>query len=321
MNRRLSVAPMMEYTDRFQRYFMRLITRRSLLYSEMITTQALQHGDVDYLLRYHPIEHPVALQLGGSDPQALAQCAKWVEEWGYDEVNLNIGCPSNRVSSGRFGACLMNEPEQVAHCVAAMKQAVTIPVTIKSRIGIDDNDSYEALFSFIKTVANAGCDSFVIHARKAWLSGLSPKQNREIPPLRYDVVQQLKVDFPQLEICINGGIKTLEQATELLQTLDGVMIGREAYQNPWVLAEADRIIFGDNHPVPTRHEVVEQYLPFVEQELSRGIALTQISRHLSGLFHSCPGARAWRRHISENAHLKGAGPEVLVAAAQRVPEI
>lgn len=308
----------MEYTDRFQRYFMRLITQHTLLYSEMITTHALLHGDIDYLLCYHSIEHPVALQLGGSDPQAMARCAKLVEEWGYDEVNMNVGCPSDRVSSGRFGACLMDEPERVADCIVAMKQAVTLPVTVKSRIGIDDNDSYEALCRFTEKVANAGCDSFIIHARKAWLSGLSPKENREIPPLRYDVVQQLKQDFPQLEISINGGIKTLQQATGLLQTLDGVMIGREAYQNPWILAEADRIIFGDDHPIPSRHEVVEQILPFVEQALSDGTALTQISRHLLGLFHGCPGARAWRRYISENAHLKGAGPEVLEQAAKRV---
>jgi len=318
--RRLSVAPMMEYTDRFQRQFMRLITRHSLLYSEMITTHALLHGDVDYLLRYDGNEHPVALQLGGSDPQALAQCAKLVEAWGYDEVNLNVGCPSDRVSSGRFGACLMNEPQQVAECVAAMKQVTSIPVTIKSRIGVDDNDSYEALNHFIKTVADAGCDSFIVHARKAWLSGLSPKQNREVPPLRYDVVQRLKEDYPQLEISINGGIKTLDLATELLQSLDGVMIGREAYQNPWILAEADQRIFGDNHPIPTRHEVIEAYLPFIEQELSSGIKLTQISRHLLGLFHGCPGARRWRRYISEKAHLKSAGPEVLVEAARLVPK-
>ncbi len=310
---------MMEYTDRFQRQFMRLITRHCLLYSEMITTHALLHGDVDYLLRYDGNEHPVALQLGGSDPQALAQCAKLVEAWGYDEVNLNIGCPSDRVSSGRFGACLMNEPQQVAECVAAMKQVTSIPVTIKSRIGVDDNDSYEALSYFIKTVADAGCDSFIVHARKAWLSGLSPKQNREVPPLRYDLVQRLKEDYPQFEISINGGIKTLDLAAELLQSLDGVMIGREAYQNPWMLVEADQRIFGDNRPIPTRHEVVESYLPFVEQTLSSGIKLTQISRHLLGLFHGCPGARSWRRYISEKAHLKGAGPEVLVEAAQRVP--
>ncbi len=312
---------MMEYTDRFQRQFIRLITRHSLLYSEMITTHALLHGDVDYLLRYDSHEHPVALQLGGSDPQDLAQCAKWVEEWEYDEVNLNVGCPSDRVSSGRFGACLMNEPQQVAECVAAMKQATSIPVTIKSRIGVDDNDSYKALSHFIKTAAAAGCDSFIVHARKAWLSGLSPKQNREVPPLRYDVVQRLKVDFPSLEISINGGIKTLNQATELLQHLDGVMIGREAYQNPWMLAEADRLIFADDHTIPTRHEVIEQYLPFVEEELSSGIKLTRISRHLLGLFHGCPGARGWRRYISENAHKKGAGTEVLQQAIKLVPEI
>ena len=319
IDRRLSVAPMMEYTDRFQRYFMRLITRRTLLYSEMITTHALIHGDVDYLLAYHAQEHPVALQLGGSDPAALARCARLVEARGYDEVNLNVGCPSDRVSSGRFGACLMVEPELVAECIAAMKQAVAIPVTVKSRIGIDNNDSYEALHGFIEKVAEAGCDSFTIHARKAWLQGLSPKENREIPPLRYDIVQQLKRDLPGLEIVINGGIKSLDQAKALLQDLDGVMIGREAYQNPWILAEADHCIFGDSRPVPSRHQVLEAYLPFVEQELSRGVPLNHISRHLLGLFHGRPNARAWRRHISERAHQKGAGPEVLQQAAAQIP--
>ena len=319
IDRRLSVAPMMEYTDRFQRYFMRLITRHTLLYSEMITTHALIHGDVDYLLAYHDREHPVALQLGGSDPANLAHCAQLVEARGYDEVNLNVGCPSDRVSSGRFGACLMAKSDLVAECIAAMKQAVAIPVTVKSRIGIDDNDSYEALCSFIEKVSKAGCDSFTIHARKAWLQGLSPKENREIPPLRYDIVQQLKGDFPRLEIVINGGIKSLDQAEALLQDLDGVMIGREAYQNPWILAEADRRIFGDLKPVPNRHQVLEAYLPFVEQELSRSVPLNHISRHLLGLFHGRPNARSWRRHISEHAHLKGAGPEVLLKAAAMVP--
>jgi tRNA-dihydrouridine synthase A len=309
---------MLDWTDRFERYFLRLITRHTLLYTEMVTTGALLHGDRERFLKFDPTEHPVALQLGGSNPDALAACARLVEEHGYDEVNLNLGCPSDRVQSGRFGACLMADPALVAECMAAMMEAVKIPVTIKTRIGIDDQDSYEELTTFVAKVAESGCNTFIVHARKAWLQGLSPKENREIPPLHYERVHQLKQDFPQLEISINGGIKTLDEAEEQLRHVDGVMIGREAYQNPWILAEADRRLYGDNHPIPTRHGVLEQLLPFVEQELSQGTRLQQISRHILGLFQGMPGARAWRRHLSENAHRKGAGAEIIQQAAALV---
>ena len=261
ISRKLSIAPMLDWTDRFERYFLRLITRHTLLYTEMITTGALLHGDRERFLRFDPAEHPVALQLGGSDPQALAACARLAEERGYDEVNLNLGCPSDRVQSGRFGACLMAEPELVGECMAAMMAAVKIPITIKSRIGIDHQDSYEELTAFVAKVAEAGCHTFIVHARKTWLQGLSPKENREIPPLHYERVHQLKQDFPQLEITINGGIKTLDEAEEQLRHVDGVMIGREAYHNPWILAEADQRLYGDDHPIPTRHEVLERLLP------------------------------------------------------------
>ena len=245
IDRRLSVAPMLDWTDRHCRYFLRLITRHTLLYTEMITTGALIHGDRDRHLVFDPAEHPVALQLGGADPEAMARCARIGAEHGYDEININCGCPSDRVRNGRFGACLMAEPRVVADCVAAMKAAVDIPVTVKSRIGIDEQDSYEALVDFVGTVAEAGCDALIVHARKAWLQGLSPKENREIPPLRYDLVERLEGDFPDLSISINGGILTLDAALGFLARLDGVMIGREAYQNPWILADADRLMFDD----------------------------------------------------------------------------
>jgi len=318
INRKLSIAPMLDWTDRFERYFLRLITSHTLLYTEMVTTGALLHGDRERFLKFDASEHPLALQLGGSDPQALAACAGLAEERGYDEVNLNLGCPSDRVQSGRFGACLMAEPALVAECMQAMIEAVQIPITIKTRIGIDHQDSYEELTAFVGQVAEAGCRTFIVHARKAWLQGLSPKENREIPPLHYERVHRLKQDFPQLEITINGGIKTLDQAEEQLQHVDGVMIGREAYHNPWILAEADQRLYGDDHPIPTRHEVIERLLPFVELELSQGTRLQQISRHILGIFQGMPGARAWRRHLSENAHRKGAGPEVIRQAAALV---
>ncbi|MFC1684618.1 tRNA dihydrouridine(20/20a) synthase DusA [Pseudomonadota bacterium] len=318
INRKLSIAPMLDWTDRFDRYFLRLITRHTLLYTEMVTTGALLHGDRERFLRFDVSEHPLALQLGGSDPQALAACARLAEERGYDEVNLNLGCPSDRVQSGRFGACLMAKPALVAECMQAMIEAVQIPITIKTRIGIDDQDSYEELTAFVGQVAEAGCRTFIVHARKAWLQGLSPKENREIPPLHYERVHQLKQDFPQLEITINGGIKTLDQAEEQLKQVDGVMIGREAYHNPWILAEADQRLYGDDHPIPTRHEVIERLLPFVELELSQGTRLQQITRHILGIFQGMPGARAWRRHLSENAHCKGAGPEIIQQAAALV---
>lgn len=309
---------MLDWTDRFERYFLRLITRHTLLYTEMVTTGALLHGDRERFLEFDPAEHPVALQLGGSDPKALAACARLGEERGYDEINLNLGCPSDRVQSGRFGACLMAEPSLVAECMSAMIEAVAIPVTIKTRIGIDNRDSYGELTAFVAKVAESGCHSFIIHARKAWLKGLSPKENRDIPPLHYDWVHRLKQEFPQLEITINGGIKSLDEAEAQLKHVDGVMIGREAYQNPWILAEADQRLYGDDHPIPTRHEIIERLLPFVEQELTKGSRLQQISRHILGLFQGQPGARAWRRHLSENAHRKGAGPEIIRQAATLV---
>lgn len=280
----------------------------------MVTTGALLHGDQDYLLAYDQAEHPIALQLGGSDPKALAQCAKIAEKYGYDEVNLNVGCPSDRVQTGRFGACLMAEPELVADCVSSMRAAVSIPVTVKTRIGIDDRDSYEDLSHFINTVADTGCETFIIHARKAWLKGLSPKENREIPPLRYEVVHQIKRDFPQLEIVINGGITNLDTAKEHLELVDGVMVGREAYYNPYMLAEVDQALYGQNESVIEQKTIVEQYLPYIEKQLQKGIQLNHITRHILGLFQGVPGARAWRRHLSEHAHRKDAGIEVVQQA-------
>jgi len=317
LDRRLSVAPMLDWTDRHCRYFLRLITRRTLLYTEMVTTGALIHGDRERHLGFDPAEHPLALQLGGSSPADLAACARMAEDRGYDEVNLNVGCPSDRVQNGRFGACLMAEPILVAECVAAMKEAVAVPVTVKTRIGIDHRDSYEDLTGFVAAVTAAGCDALIVHARKAWLQGLSPRENREVPPLRYDVVERLKDDFPALPIAINGGVTTLAQAGALLTRLDGVMIGREAYQNPWVLAGADRVIFGDSNPSPSSHGVLEAFIPYVEQNLSAGIPLNAMTRHILGLFQGRPGARAWRRHLSESAHLPGAGIEVLRAAGAK----
>lgn len=317
LDRRLSVAPMLDWTDRHCRYFLRLITRRTLLYTEMVTTGALIHGDRERHLGFDTAERPIALQLGGSDPADLAVCARLGADWGYDEINLNVGCPSDRVQQGRFGACLMAEPELVTECVAAMKGSIAIPVTVKTRIGIDHHDSYEELTEFVAQVAAAGCDALIVHARKAWLQGLSPRENRDIPPLRYDVVARLKGDFPELSISLNGGVTTLAQANDLLAHLDGVMIGREAYQNPWVLAEADRVIFGDTDPPPTARGVLEAYLAYVERNLAIGVPLNAMTRHILGLFQGQPGARAWRRHLSENAHRPGAGVEVLRTAAAR----
>ncbi|MBF5045167.1 tRNA dihydrouridine(20/20a) synthase DusA [Aggregicoccus sp. 17bor-14] len=318
----VSVAPMMDWTDRHCRYFHRLISRRALLYTEMVTTGAILHGDRERLLGFSPEEHPVALQLGGSDPAALAESARVGEAWGYDEVNLNVGCPSDRVQSGRFGACLMAEPELVARCVAAMREAVKVPVTVKSRIAIDDMEEWPTLERFVRTVAAAGCTRFIVHARKAWLQGLSPKENRDVPPLRYELVYRLKQERPELDISINGGVKTLEATEEHLRHVDGVMIGRAAYESPYLLAEVDRRFYGDETPVRTRHEVVQAMLPYVEQQRSRGAPLGAMTRHMLGLFGGLAGARAFRRHLSENAHKKGAGPEVLEAAlAQLRPAV
>ncbi|PTP39506.1 tRNA dihydrouridine(20/20a) synthase DusA [Vibrio splendidus] len=317
---RLSVAPMLDWTDRHCRYFHRLLSQQTLLYTEMITTGAILHGKGDFL-EYNEQEHPLVLQLGGSNPVDLAACAKLAGERGYDEINLNVGCPSDRVQNGRFGACLMAEPELVADCVSAMKEVTDIPITVKTRIGIDDQDSYEFLTKFVSTVSEkGGCEQFTIHARKAWLSGLSPKENREIPPLDYDRAYQIKKDFSDLVIAVNGGVTTLEQTKEHLQHLDGVMIGREAYHSPFILAEVDQQIFGLDTPIKKRSQVVEEMYPYIERELSNGASLGHISRHMLGLFQSMPGARQWRRYISENAHKKGAGIEVMQTALAKIPK-
>ncbi|MEL4425689.1 tRNA dihydrouridine(20/20a) synthase DusA [Shewanella indica] len=315
IDRVFSVAPMLDWTDRHYRYFARLMSSQTLLYTEMVTTGAILHGKGDYLA-YNQEEHPLALQLGGSNVEDLARCAEIARQRGYDEVNLNVGCPSDRVQNGRFGACLMEEPELVAHCVDAMRQKVDIPVTVKTRIGIDDKDSYEFLCDFITKVSAAGCDTFIVHARKAWLQGLSPKENREIPPLDYHRVYQLKQDFPGLHISINGGIKSFEEMHAHLAQLDGVMVGREAYQNPYLLAEVDQKIFGLDSQVMSRDQVVDAMLPYVEAHLQSGGRLNHISRHMTGLYQGIPGSRSWRRHLSENAHKPGAGIEVLLKARE-----
>jgi tRNA-dihydrouridine synthase A len=317
-DRRLSVAPMMDCTDRHCRYFLRLIAERLLLYTEMIPTGAILRGDRERWLRFDPAEHPLALQLGGADPDQLARAAEFGQAWGYDEVNLNVGCPSDRVQSARFGACLMAEPELVASCLRAMQAAVGIPVTVKTRVGIDDRDDYDFLRRFVAAVAEAGCGTVILHARKAWLTGLSPKENREIPPLRYELVHRVKADFPALEVIANGGIRTLEQARAQLARVDGVMLGRQAYQDPYCLAEWQRALLGTEEPAPTRLVIVERLLPYVERELQGGTPLKAITRHILGLFQGLPGARAWRRELSEAARRKGAGPEVILGALARI---
>ncbi|MGK6328976.1 tRNA dihydrouridine(20/20a) synthase DusA [Erwinia sp. DT-104] len=320
---RFSVAPMLDWTDRHCRYFHRQLSRQALLYTEMVTTGAIIHGKGDYLA-WNQQEQPVALQLGGSDPLALAQCAELAQARGYNEINLNVGCPSDRVQNGRFGACLMGEAALVADAVKAMRDRVSIPVTVKTRIGIDEQDSYEFLCDFIRQVSEqGGCDMFIIHARKAWLSGLSPKENREIPPLDYERVYQLKRDFPHLTLSINGGIKSLAEAKAHLQHVDGVMVGREAYQNPGMLAEVDRELFGCDRPAVNPVAVVRSMYPYIESELAQGTYLGHITRHMLGLFQGIPGARQWRRYLSENAHKPGANVETLEAAlalvADKVP--
>lgn len=290
---------MMEWSDRHCRYLWRLLSKHALLYTEMVTTGALIHGDAARFLAYNPEEHPVALQLGGSDPADLATSARLGEQWGYHEINLNCGCPSDRVQNGRFGACLMAEPELVADCVKAMQDAVSIPVTVKHRIGIDNQDEYTDLTRFVDTVAAAGCRTFIVHARKAWLQGLSPKENREVPPLNYERVYQLKEDFPDLEIIINGGIDTLADAKTHCDSVDGVMVGREAYHNPYLLAEVDSLFFGDETETPSRQTVLEQYARYCETQIDQGIALHHMTRHVLGLFHGQKGGKKFRRYISE----------------------
>jgi tRNA-dihydrouridine synthase A len=305
---------MMEWTDRHCRFFHRLLTRRALIYTEMVTTGAVLHGDRDRLVGFDPAEHPVALQLGGSDPVALARCARIGADFGHDEINLNIGCPSERVQEGRFGACLMAEPALVGDCVAAMKAAVAIPVTVKCRIGIDDQDPEQSLAAFAAHVVAAGTDALIVHARKAWLSGLSPRENRDIPPLDYDIVFRLKAAYPKLPIVLNGGITTVEGAREHLHKLDGVMMGRAAYQEPWRLLQVDPLLFGEPAPFASSKAAALALMPYIERELSRGVRLHSITRHLHGLFQAVPGARAYRRHLATAAVKPGACAEVLAEA-------
>jgi tRNA-dihydrouridine synthase A len=317
LDRRLSVAPMMDRTDRHDRYFLRQISPSALMYSEMITTGAILHGDVERFLKFDPAEHPVALQLGGSDPDDLARCAVIAADRGYDEVNLNVGCPSDRVQNAQFGACLMNHPDLVAACIARMSAEVDIPVTVKTRIGVDDRDSWEDFRGFVETVAATGCDVFIIHARKAWLQGLSPKENREIPPLSYDTVYRLKQTFPELTVVINGGITTAAEVGDHLDHVDGVMIGRAAYENPWLLAEIEENVLG-GAPAASRHAALDAYIGYVDSELERDVPFYAMARHTLGLFQGLPGARAWRRHISENGPGREAGSEVLRDAASNI---
>jgi len=312
------VAPMMDWTDRHCRFFLRLMSKHARLYTEMVTTGAILYGDRERFLRFDPMEHPVALQLGGSEPDALARCAEIGTAFGYDEINLNCGCPSDRVQEGRFGACLMKEPQRVAAAVAAMRRETHLPVTVKTRIGVDDSEDYVFLKEFVETVAAAGCEVFIVHARKAWLQGLSPKENREIPPLRYEVVHRLKQEFPQLTIVLNGGLKTLDACSEQLRDLDGVMLGREVYENPYVMAQVDAQLYGDAAPAMSREDVATALLPYIERELAQGASLNHISRHILGLFRGQPGGRAFRRVISQNATRPGAGAEVLRAALAEI---
>ncbi|MFL5083418.1 MAG: tRNA dihydrouridine(20/20a) synthase DusA [Xanthobacteraceae bacterium] len=308
---RFCVAPMMDWTDRHCRFFHRLLTRRALIYTEMVTTGAVLHGDRARLIGFDPFEHPVAIQLGGCDPRALAACARIAEDFGYDEVNLNVGCPSDRVQEGRFGACLMAEPELVGDCVAAMKAAVRVPLTVKCRLGIDHQDPEAALDAMAKTVKAAGADALVVHARKAWLHGLSPKENREVPPLDHARVYRLKRSHPDLDIVLNGGIGSVESAAAHLAHVDGVMMGRAAYQEPWRLLTVDPLLFGEPAPFASAKAAAEALMPYVARETERGTRLYAIARHLLGLFHAVPGARAFRRHLATEGVKAGAGPQVL----------
>ncbi|MEE4217645.1 MAG: tRNA dihydrouridine(20/20a) synthase DusA [Xanthomonadales bacterium] len=317
IDRRLSVAPMLDWTDRHCRYFHRLLAPDALLYTEMVTTGALIYGDRKRYLAYNKEEHPLALQLGGSDPSDLVTCAKMAEEAGYDEVNLNVGCPSDRVQKGKFGACLMLEPDLVRDCASAMQDAVAIPVTVKSRLGVDDHDSYELFSEFIGRVAESGCHIYIVHARKALLSGLSPKENRKIPELRYDWVSRLKVQYPELNLSLNGGIDSVAAATALLEEFDGVMLGRAAYQNPWILSELQNRIFGRTG-VEDRAAAIHALTPYLERHVASGMPVKHVSRHVLGLFQGMPGAKRWRRYISENAHLDPANAFLLEQALEQM---
>ena len=316
----LSIAPMMDRTDRHYRYFMRQITRRTLLYTEMITSAAIKHGDKDYLLGFSPEENPLSLQVGGDNPQDLAECAKLAEAMGYDEINLNVGCPSDRVQSGSFGACLMKTPDRVAKCIESMIAATNIPVSVKHRIGVDDLDRYEDMQNFVRILAESGCQRFSVHARKAWLQGLSPKDNREVPPLRYADVHRLKKEFPHLFIEINGGFITLEQAHQQLQHVDAVMIGRAAYDNPYLFATSDREFFGDETPIRNRVEVAEAMIDYINEWTAKGVRLHKITRHMLQLFHGQAGSRIWKRIITEKSCIMGAGSEVIREAIAAVSD-
>lgn len=307
----ISVAPMMGWTDRHERYLLRLITKHALLYTEMVNATGILRGDREELLGFDPVEHPVALQLGGCDPAEMAEAARIGQDWGYDEINMNVGCPSDRVVASRFGACLMAEPALVAACVEAMRAAVTIPVTVKCRIGIDDMDTYEHLREFVRTVASGGCTHFIVHARKAWLEGLSAKQNRTIPPLRYEDVHRLKREFPALTVTLNGGLRSWADVRAHLDVVDGAMVGREAYENPYFLATVDRDFYGGSDPVPTRREIAEAFLPYCERAVGQGVGLALLARHLLGLYRGTRRSGAWRRQLSEGPMRKGAGLEVL----------
>jgi tRNA-dihydrouridine synthase A len=325
LDRRISVAPMMDYTDRHCRYFLRLLSPSALLYTEMITASAILRGDAHRLLDFDAAEHPVALQLGGSDPRELAAAARIGAEFGYDEINLNCGCPSDRVQSGRFGACLMAEPALVADCVRALRAAVTIPVTVKCRIGIepmpaDVADDHSFLTRFVATLVDAGCDTFIVHARRAVLKGLSPKQNREIPPLQYALVRQVIEQFPRTTFVLNGGIRSVEQAHECLQAFNGVMLGREAYQNPYVLAQLHRELIDSERELPSREKIVEQYASYVRARLAAGDRLRAMVRHIQGLYANCPRVRPWRRFLAEQSAQPAAGAELLIDALRIVRE-
>jgi tRNA-dihydrouridine synthase A len=318
--RKFSVAPMMEWTDRHCRFFHRLLTRRALLYTEMLTTGAVLNGNRARLLRFDAAEQPLALQLGGCDPRALAACARIAADLGFDEVNLNVGCPSDRVQEGRFGACLMAEPMLVGDCVAAMKAAAAVPVTVKCRIGVDDQDPEPTLEIFAQAVEQAGADALIVHARKAWLKGLSPKENREVPPLDYERVYRLKAAHPRLIVVLNGGIAGIEEALAHLPRVDGVMMGRAAYQEPWRLIAVDPLFFGEAAPRATAKEALRALIPYIERELAQGTRLQAITRHLHGAFRAVPGARAFRRHLAWAATARDAGAELLVAALDLVCE-
>lgn len=313
--RRFCIAPMMDCSDRHARYFLRLFSPRILLYTEMVTAAAILHGDRDYLLAFNREEHPLAVQLGGSDPEQLWRAAQICADYGYDEINLNCGCPSDRVQSGQFGACLMQDPALVADCVAALKSASDLPVTVKHRTGIDQQEDYERFAGFASAQLDAGAEALIVHARNAWLQGLNPKQNREIPPLKYDWVYRLKRDFPESEIIINGGINSLDACLQHLQQVDGVMLGREPYRNPYLLHDVDSVIFGaEAVEVPDRITLLHRMYPYIEAQLHKGLSLTRVVRHLVGLFHGEPNGRRWRRYLAENAYRKTAGIEVLQQA-------